>query len=252
MASRRTALVTGAASGIGRAVAGRLGAAGWAVAVLDVNADAAEAAADELGATAFALPCDVSDPAAVEAAVAELGSRVERLEALVGVAGVEVSQAIATHRAEEWDRVLGINLTGQFLCMRFCAELLGRGRASIVCIGSPLGRAAYPNASAYAASKAGLEGLVRAAAVEWAPRGVRVNCVLPGTTDTPLLRGTATGPALERLLTEAAESVPLGRVAQPAEIAGIVEFLLSEDASYITGASIAVDGGLLAALVTDI
>jgi len=252
MASTRTVLITGAASGIGLAVARRLSATGWAVALLDVSADAAATAATELGAKAFALPCDVSDPAAVEAAVSELRSRVDRLEGLVGVAGVEVSQALEVQSSEEWERVLAINLTGQFLCMRCCAHLLERGSGSVVCIGSPLGRAAYPNASAYAASKAGLEGLVRAAAVEWAPRQVRVNCVLPGTTDTPLLRGAATGRALDRLLKEAAASVPLGRVAEPAEIAGIVEFLLSGEASYITGASIAVDGGLLAKLATHV
>jgi len=245
------ALVTGAAGGIGLAAAARLARQGWQVALADIQGDAVKNAATELGDSAFAIELDVSDPAAVAAAGAHLEQRWSGLEGLVLAAGIELNKPLASSDADDWDHVIGIVLSGQFLCLRSLLPLLRSAGGAVVCVGSVVGRAAYPGASAYATAKAGLEGLVRAAAIDCAP-AVRVNCVLPGTTDTQMLRQGRSGAALDALLREAGERVPLGRVAEADEIAAAIAFLLSSDASYLTGSSLVVDGGLLARLATDV
>lgn len=244
------AVVTGAASGIGSAVATVLHRKGWEVALLDI-AEEVHAAAERLGPGACAFTIDVSEARRVEAVAAEVSQRWRKLDGLVMAAGIEVNERLEQLRQPDWDRVLGVDLTSQYLGLRAFLALLRAGRGAVVCLGSVLGRAAYPGAAAYAAAKAGLEGLVRAAAVDCAP-DVRVNCVLPGTTDTPMLRREHAGAALEALLNEAGASVPLGRVARPEEIAAVVAFLVSHDAAYMTGSSVVVDGGLLAKLGSNV
>jgi len=240
------AVVTGAASGIGLAVATRLGADGWPLLLLDADGERVEHAAERLGARAAIV--DVADPASVEAAAAGLAGP---CGALVLAAGIERNVPLDDLGAGEWRRVVDVNLGGQYLCLRAFLPRLREARGAVVCIGSVVGRAAYPGATAYAASKAGLEGLVRAAAIDCAP-AVRVNCLLPGSTDTPMLRGDRTGAALDALMDEARSAVPLGRVARPEEIAAVAAFLVSDDAGYVTGASVVVDGGLGARLATNV
>jgi NAD(P)-dependent dehydrogenase (short-subunit alcohol dehydrogenase family) len=236
------AVVTGAASGIGRAVAARLAADGWPLLLLDADGEALHRAAAPLHARAATV--DVADGEAVAAVAGGLGGP---CGALVLAAGIEPNAPLGELDLATWRRVIDVNLGGQFTCLRAFLPQLRAARGAVVCVGSVVGRAAYRGATAYAASKAGLEGLVRAAALDLAP-DVRVNCVLPGTTDTAMLRGGRAGAELDALLRDASDPIPLGRVAQPAEIADVIAFLLAPEAAYVTGASIAVDGGLGARL----
>lgn len=241
-------LVTGAGGGIGQAVARRLAGRGASIVAADIDGERVRAVVRELGGDSQALTLDVSDPGAVAAAVTSVG---EPLTGLVGAAGVERNRYLGDLSLAEWSHVIATNLTGQFLCLRACVPALRASGGAAVLIGSPVARAAYPGAAAYAASKAGIEGLARAAAIDLASDGTRVNAVLPGTTDTPMLHGGLTGAARHELLGRVGSPVPLGRVASPEEVAAVVDFLLSDDASYVTGACWAVDGGLLARLATD-
>lgn len=248
----RTVLVTGAGSGIGEAIARRLAAEGVCVAAGDVERSRAQIVAEELGGESFAVPFDVTDASAVREALHTIAALVEGLDGLVGAAGIEVNSHIGNLSAEQWSKVIATNLTGQFLCLKECLPLLRRRRGAAILVGSPAAHAAYPGATAYAASKAGLEGLVRAAAIDLAPEGVRVNTLVPGTTDTAMLRGSLQGTELDVLMRRAGEAVPLGRIATPAEVAAVASFLLSEHARYVTGACWVIDGGLLARLGTDV
>ncbi|MGK5627135.1 SDR family NAD(P)-dependent oxidoreductase [Streptomyces sp. URMC 123] len=247
-------LVTGAGRGIGEAIARRLAAEGAAVLVTDVDGERADRAAAALraeldgggagGGTAEALACDVADRAAVERAVA---TAVERFGAL----DVLVNNALSCHpdaarfedeSDETWHRDLDITLTGAFRCARAALPHLAAapgGRGAIVNIGSVNGERDFGN-HAYSAAKAGLASLTRTLAGRAAERGVRVNLVAPGTVHTPNWDGREAG------LARAAAHYPLGRVGRPEDIAAAVAFLASRDASWITGVTLPVDGGLLA------
>ncbi len=235
------ALVTGAGRGIGEAVARRLAGEGARVLMTDVDAErVADAAAGVDGAEALA--CDVGDRASVEAAVAYAVDRFGRLDVLV-------NNAYACHpdtprfedqSDETWLRDLDISLTGAFRCARAAMPHLAAadGRGAVVSIGSVNGLADFGNHS-YSAAKAGLGSLTRTLAGDAAPRGVRVNLVAPGTVHTPGWTGR------EDALARAAREYPLGRVGLPDDIAAAVAFLASSDASWITGVTLPVDGGLL-------
>jgi NAD(P)-dependent dehydrogenase (short-subunit alcohol dehydrogenase family) len=238
--AQRRALVTGAASGIGLETARLLRAEGAAVALLD-RAPEVEAAAEELGGVA--LRGDVTVAEVVEAAVAraarDLGGP---MDLLVNAAGVYRIEPLLEMDAAGWDRVLAVNLRGAFLTSRAVAAGLAGERGAIVNVASMAARTgdcAEP-AAAYAASKAGLLGLTRQMAVEWAP-AIRVNAVSPGLIDTPMLRlmdDPEAGAAYVR------GRVPLARLGGAGEVARAIAFLLSADASYITGADVPVDGGI--------
>lgn len=236
--------MTGGGSGLGAALAQRFAEEGAAVVVTDLNRAAAEAIASSIriaGGTALPLGLDVAEEPGWTAAVERVEQVFGRLDALVNNAGMIMRRGIAAQTPDGWRRMLDVNLTGAFLGLRACAPLLAaRGSAAVVNIASTAGLTAHGDA-AYTASKWGLRGLTRAAALEFVGHGIRVNAVCPATIDTPL---TAAGPAGHLAANRAA--IPMGRPAAPEEVAEVVLFLASDQASFVTGAEIAVDGGLIA------
>mgnify|MGYP004565816689 FL=1 len=243
-ASRRVALVTGASRGIGRAAACGLAADGFDVALVYAgNADAAAdavAACEAAGATARAYRCDVSNAdevkATVDAVLADFGS----VWALVNNAGITRDTLLARMKDEDFARVLDVNLTGAFNMMRALARPLMRQRGGrIVSMSSVVGLMGNAGQANYAASKAGLIGLTKSVAREFASRGVTVNAVAPGFVRTDM---TAVLP--EQVVERYEGQIPLGRLADPEEVAGVVRFLVSDAAAYVTGEVIRVDGGM--------
>ena len=246
-------IVTGGGSGIGRAAALAVADRGAAVAVLDVRAPAAEAVAAEAlerGApAAVGLASDVRDEDAVAAAVASAVAGVGAVRGLVSCAGIGDGGLVHELPAGTWADVIATNLTGTFLvCKHVLAHMLEHGEGgSIVCASSPWGAVSAPGgASAYSASKGGVSALVRSLALDYAPHGVRVNAIVPGATETPLMWAGMDAadipPARERI----AGQLAVGRLAEPPEIAAGITWLLSDAASYVTGSHLVVDGGLMA------
>ena len=239
------ALVTGAASGIGRATAMLLAGRGAAVACLDVNADGLAETAAAIGERALPIPCDVTDLAAVEAAVSQAAADLGGLDAVANVAGVgDFTGDVAEIAPEEWARVLAINLTGPFHVSRAAIpHLRAAGAGAIVNVSSQFGLVGCLASPAYCASKAGLIGLTRAMAIDHTEEGIRVNCVCPGPVDTPMLAWTDATPELtarERGRTQGRNLS--GRSGRPEEIAATIAFLLSDDVGFMSGSVVAVDG----------
>lgn len=243
-ASRRVALVTGASRGIGRAVACGLAVDGFDLALVYAgNADAAAdavAACEAAGATARAYRCDVSNAdevkATADAVLADFGS----VWALVNNAGITRDTLLARMKDEDFARVLEVNLTGAFNMMRaFTRPLMRQRGGRIVSMSSVVGLMGNAGQANYAASKAGLVGLTKSVARELAPRGVTVNAVAPGFVRTDM---TAALP--EQVVERYEGQIPLGRLADPEEVAGVVRFLVSDAAAYVTGEVIRVDGGM--------
>lgn len=231
------AAVVGAGSGIGRECALALAAQGAEVHCLDLNEDAARATAEQAGAPAGAGRLDARDPEAVHAAARELGA----VDALVFTAGVNVRKRILDYTPEEFDRVIQLNLRASFTLIRaFGAGMVERGRGSITGFASIRAQTVEPGQSAYAATKAGLVQLIRTAAAEFGPAGVRVNAVAPGVVETPLTAQIKDDPGWYDAY---AQKTALRRWARPAETAGAAAFLASAAASYVTGAVLTVDGG---------
>jgi NAD(P)-dependent dehydrogenase (short-subunit alcohol dehydrogenase family) len=247
----RRALVTGAARGIGRAVAQRLARDGGRVALVDVDAaelPVAAALVRDAGGDPLELVCDVSDEEALARAFAAATDRWSGLDVVVPNAAVQLrgrDDRADRLEAEVWRRTLEVNLTGAFLTAKHGARaLLAGGGGAIVCTASPAGLYGIARGmEAYSASKAGLYGLVRVMAIDYAGDGVRVNGVLPGITETPMNSWWTEDPELRR---DAVAAIPLGRPARAEEIAAVIAFLASEEASYVTGALWTVDGGLTA------
>jgi NAD(P)-dependent dehydrogenase (short-subunit alcohol dehydrogenase family) len=244
----RVALVTGGSSGIGRATALALASEGAAVMLLALPGDELEAAAEdcrEHGARALTHAGDVGDPDAVAAAFDLAAQDLGPVDAVFNNAGISLIASIGETTDEAWQRLLHTNLTGSFNVAREAARrMVPSGRGSIVNTASELALSGEPGYAAYSATKGAILAMTRALAAELAVHGIRVNAICPGTTDTPMLRaeyGTTADPELARA--EGEQSIALRRLGRPEEIARVVVFLLSDDATYVTGAQYVVDGG---------
>lgn len=245
----KVALVTGGASGIGRAAALAFARNGAKVVVADVLQTEGEetvALARAENTDAIFVPTDVSQRAAVEALVATAVDYYGRIDFAFNNAGISGPQAMLVDYPEEmWDRVIDINLKGVWLCMKYeIQQMLRQGGGVIVNTSSTTGQLGSRRVSPYVASKHGIVGLTKAAALEYARDNIRVNAVLPGTIHTPLIERLTGGD--EHVLAQFAESEPVGRLGTPEEVASAVIWLCSDGASFVTGTSLAVDGGRLA------
>ena len=245
----KVALVTGGASGIGLAAATRLLAEGATVVVADVQSPAGEPG-ERLSADdrAHLVSCDVTDAAAVEAVVDRIVDAHGGVDVLVHAAGIaHVGTVLETSEAA-WDRVMAVNLKGAFLCCRAVARVMqGRGRGAIVLVASEEGVVGGARAAAYCASKGGVIQLTRAMAVDHGPEGLRVNCVCPGPVQTPLLQAFFEAkPDPLAAARAATDSTVLRRIGRPEEIASLIAFAASDEASYLTGSILMADGGVTA------
>jgi len=245
--SGKVALVTGAAAGMGLATARAFAEAGAAVVLADVREDLVMAEAQQLvaaGHRAIAVRCDVSDDAQVAAMVDRAVGEFGRLDAAFNNAGVMARIApTADSTREDWDRVIAVNLRGVWSCMKYeLRQMVLQGSGAIVNNASVGALTGNPGIGSYIASKHGVVGLTRTAALEYVRRGIRVNAVNPGLIDTQIARDVVNGD--EGAYAEIAEKVPIGRAGRPEEIAAVVLWLCGPDASYVVGHALTVDGGM--------
>ena len=240
----KVAVVTGAARGIGAAIALELARSGARVALFDIDREGAESTAAEAAATgaeAFGGWIDVADDDSVAAAAAAVEERWDRVDVLVNNAGVSGAGALADISVAEWDRVLNINLNGYLRCaQRFGAQMRRQRSGSVIHISSGAGINPQARSGSYSASKAAISMLARVLAIEWGPERIRSNAVAPGMVITPLGEEMYRVPGV---LEARSAAVPLGRVGAPQDIADVCCWLASDRAAYVTGQEIAVDGG---------
>jgi NAD(P)-dependent dehydrogenase (short-subunit alcohol dehydrogenase family) len=250
--------VTGGGSGIGRAAALACARRGARVAVLDLNREAAEGVAEETrtaGApSAIGRECDVRDETSVAAALDAAASELEEIRGLVCCAGIATEGLVHELPLEDWNRVVETHLTGTFLsCKHTLAHMLEHGRGgSIVCTSSPVAEVAVPGGlSAYIASKGGISALVRSMAVDYAAHSIRVNAIVPGATETPLMWGDLPEDEIPDAREQVERRLPSGRLGIPEEIAEGIAWLLSDSSGYAIGSHLVIDGGLLARACID-
>jgi NAD(P)-dependent dehydrogenase (short-subunit alcohol dehydrogenase family) len=238
----KVALITGAARGLGLAAAARFLSDGWRVAMLDILGDALRDAVQGLNQpnATLALEADVSDPAAVQAAVKRAHAHFSRIDALVNNAGIAIFKPILEVSLEDWQRVLAVNLTGPFLMAQAVAPIMrDQGGGAIVNITSISGLRASTLRVAYGTSKAGLAHLTKQQAAELGEYGIRVNAVAPGPVDTAMAKAVHT----PEIRADYHDHIPLNRYGEESELANTIYFLCSDQASYITGQVLCVDGG---------
>jgi NAD(P)-dependent dehydrogenase (short-subunit alcohol dehydrogenase family) len=247
----KVAIVTGASVGIGQATAMALAQVGASVVIADLDPAKGEMAVQAIqsnGGQALFIQTDVSVEDKVQAMVAATLSHYGRLDILVNNAGIYMQGDVEKTSLSEWERILAVNLTGAFLCMKYAVPaMIQHGGGVIVNVASEAGLVGIKEQVAYNVSKAGLISLTRSSAVDLAEKGVRVNCVCPGTTDTPLVKAAvnrAPDPAAARRRLE--EIRPLNRLGTPQEIASAILYLASDEAGYATGAILSIDGGYTA------
>lgn len=235
--------ITGAASGIGHAAALAFAQEGAQVAILDRSADAlktVETAIQDLGGNVLSISCDISSPDQVKAAIKQVIDHFGRLDVAFNNAGVE-NKATPVHEIElaEWDRILNINLRGTFTCMKYeLAQMVKQGGGVVVNTSSGAGIRGVAGGAAYAASKHAIIGLTRSAALDYAKDNIRVNAVLPGNIETPMMNRFTNGE-----LQKAIDLEPVGRLGKPEEIAEAVLWMASDLGGFVTGASTVIDGG---------
>jgi 3alpha(or 20beta)-hydroxysteroid dehydrogenase len=240
----KVAIVTGGARGMGEATSRLFAAEGAKVVIADVLDREGEALAKSLGGAAFFQHHDVTDEASWQAVTAEAVRRYGGVDVLVNNAGILLFKALSETEKAEFERVIGVNLVGTFLGMKIVGpRMIERGKGSIINISSTAGISAQNGTAAYAASKFGVRGLTKVAALEFGHRGVRVNSVHPGGINTVM--GVAPGTPPE-IIDQYYKAVPLQRIGQPNEVAQVSLFLASDESSYVCGAEILADGGMLA------
>jgi NAD(P)-dependent dehydrogenase (short-subunit alcohol dehydrogenase family) len=252
MSERRVAVVTGAGSGMGRAIAHRLATDGFAVAVVDIDADAAATVAGEIaavegvpaGAALSVAPVDVSDRGAVDAAVARVRDQLGPVLVLVNNAGVTGFREFQKITDEKWDRIMAVNVNGPFYCTQaVLPDMVEAHWGRIVNISSSSAQSGQPYMVHYVTSKAGLIGMTKALALELGPLGITVNTIPPGFIDTPMLRESEERGMLGGTVEDHAATTPVRRAGTAEDIANACAFLVSDEASYITGQVIGVNGG---------
>jgi NAD(P)-dependent dehydrogenase (short-subunit alcohol dehydrogenase family) len=248
----RVAFITGAGSGIGRAAAELFAAEGAAVAVVDLNGDAAEDTVAKVvaeGGRAVALTANVAVAAEVEAAVTRTVEELGGLDVLYNNAGVDSRGSVADAEEADWDRCFNVNAKGTFLCSRAAVPALSVRGGTIINQGSVAGLVAVPNFAAYCAAKGAVVALTRSMAIDLASRRIRVNAICPGTVFTPLmepmLRARGDGD-LEAGLAKTVAKYPIGHLGSPEEIARVALFLAGDDSSFLTGSIVTADGGMTA------
>jgi len=247
--TQRVAVVTGAASGMGLAIARHLAARGDHVGLLDLQGDAALRAAAELreaGATVIAVEADVTDRGAVDAALDKVRAKFGPITIMVTSAGLDAFQRFTDITIESWERVLAINLTGTFHCLQAAVpDMLEARWGRIVTISSSSAQSGAPRMAHYVAAKSGVIGLTKALALDLGPHGITVNTIPPGTIDTPMLRRAEAAGEIGKIDKFAPRMIPVGRTGTPEEIAATCGFLCSNEAAFITGQVIGVNGGMV-------
>lgn len=248
----KTSVVTGSGAGIGRAIATTFAAEGSNIVVADINAHAAQETADliaKMGGNALAVSVDVADPTSVEHLVAITLRRFNEVEVLVNNAAIQVNKKVEDTSFEEWSRQLAVNIGGVFLCSKYFLPHLRRVRGAIINMSSVNGTFVEPMCAGYCATKAAILGFTKALAIDHGGEGVRVNAICPGYIDAGLAEGYFLAqPDPDAARAQAGQLHAMKRIGKPEEVARVAVFLASEEASFMTGSAVTVDGGFSSGL----